>query len=327
MNNIYNLIKKKYIQISNEKYIKIKALFDDYFDKICRLLKINNVKKEELDDVLVKFIKKTFDPKKAPQLRLKLIESLPTYHILIEKYPRLEEDLNFMKTNEIFLPIRRSSEEYLLLTPEGAAFYIALLNSKKYENIYRLNTLILERIEKKIYYEYRYFLLDKFKQFNIQKEKDYSLGNKDIAILLFFLINGSIGKERAFTRAGKGSEKALNCIVHAFDKNLEFTDELRNDERVVPIRVLQSDLSLLQKKIGYPIYNEKSTYFIKKNFENFLFNVLQKVVKKKDKKDLKSRWDKLLKEYNYWRPILRQNNVCFYDFQIVEKLEKILFNN
>lgn len=324
--NNFDKIKVIYMQLSVEKYQLIKSLMKEYWDKVSELLKIPKEGEKIPKSQIINYIK-FFDPKKTPSSRLKIIESLPTSEKVIENNPQLKEELELMTDVGIFFPIVRSYKEYLLLTPEGLAFFFALLESKKYDNIYRLNTLILQNFEKIIYSEFRIFLFDKFKQLNIQKDKEVSLGFKDIAIILFFLINGSIGETKAFTRDIKGTEKALNCIVHSFDKNVELTGELRDDEEFVPIRILQSDLSLLQKKVGYPIYNEKSIYYIKENFADFLFKILKDTVKSKDKVDLKSRWEKLIKEYNYWRPLFRQSNICYFNYQTVEKLEKILVNS
>ena len=324
--NYFDNIKASFIEIPSDKYKFIKNMLMEYWMKITKLLKISNRKEKTQQQQLSEFLE-YFDPKKTPSSRLKIIEKLPTFNETIEKYPQIEKEIELMIDIGIFFPITRSNTQYLLLTPEGLVFLFTLLDSKKYDDIVRLNTLILQKYEKIIYLKFRELLFSKFERLSIKEDEEIPLSFKDIAIIAFFLVNGSIGKDKAFTREEQGTEKALNCIIQAFDKKIQLNDENRNNESIVPIRVLQSDLSILQKKIGYAIFNEKSIYYIKKNFVNFLYGILFKAINTKEKLDLKSRWEYFLKEYEHWRPLFRQSDVCYYNYQVVEKLENAILNS
>lgn len=323
--NNFDKIKAKFIEIPFDKYEIIKNMLLEYWERITNLLKISIKEENPQHQQLIEFIE-YFDPKKTPSSRLKVIEKLPTFNEIVEKYLQIEKEIELMIEIGIFFPITRSYTQFLLLTPEGLVFLFILLDSKKYDNIVRLNTLILQKYEKFIYLKFREFLFSKFERLSIKEDEEIPLTFKDIAIIAFFLVNSSIGKDKAFTREIKGTEKALNCVVQAFDKNVKLNDEQRNDENFVPIRVLQSDLSILQKKIGYAIYNEKSIYYIKINFINFLYDILFKAIKTKDKSDLKSRWEHFLKEYEHWRPLFRESNICYYNYQVVEKLKSAILS-
>ena len=183
--------------------------------------------------------------------------------------------------------------------------------------------MIIDNYQKLLSIKFREFIFEKFENLQIIKKETPAFNNKDIAILLFFLINGSISKKNAFRREGRGSEKALNCIVQAFHKNLILSEEERDDEKVVPIRVLQSDLSVLQKRIGYAINIEQGKYFINPSEVLFIKTHLKKFFKEKmDKKqDFISRWNSFKEEYNHWRPLLRENKICYYDYQVLEDFE------
>lgn len=316
-------IKKNYLQISSKKYNLISKFLKDYWKLIERELgiseDINNIEK------LTKLLE-YYDPKRTPATRLKILEDLPNIQEIEEKYDDFKEDLEKMIELGILYLINRINSKFLIITPEGLVFLFALEESKEYTDLYRLNTLIVEKYQKILFEKYREFVFEKFENLQILEKEISPFTNKDIGILLFFLVNGSIGKEQAFTRDIKGSEKALNCIVRTFHKNIELDEEKRNDETIVPIRILQSDLSTLQMKIGYAINNEESTYYIKESEASFIMDRLKETLeeKKQKKEELIIRWNKFLKEYNHWRPLLRQNKICHYDYRIVDKIENFI---
>ncbi|MEJ2248664.1 MAG: hypothetical protein P8Y97_03270 [Candidatus Lokiarchaeota archaeon] len=303
-------------RISSKKYNLISKFLKDYWKLIERELgiseDINNIEK------LTKLLE-YYDPKRTPATRLKILEDLPNIQEIEEKYDDFKEDLEKMIELGILYLINRINSKFLIITPEGLVFLFALEESKEYTDLYRLNTLIVEKYQKILFEKYREFVFEKFENLQILEKEISPFTNKDIGILLFFLVNGSIGKEQAFTRDIKGSEKALNCIVRTFHKNIELDEEKRNDETIVPIRILQSDLSTLQMKIGYAINNEESTYYIKESEASFIMDRLKETLEEK-----KQKRNKFLKEYNHWRPLLRQNKICHYDYRIVDKIENFI---
>lgn len=318
---ILDNIKKKYIQIKLDKYERIKKLLGLIWDNFNPLLRIKNVN----DDDYEKFINNLldfFNPKKNPVTLIKIIEKLPSKAKVLEDEIINEEEMEELYENNIIYIINRTNKEHLLLTPEGLIFYFALINSRNYDDIYRLNTFLIQNYEKYLLNNFRNFIFKKFDLFQTKKE-GVTLNFKDIGILLFFLVNGSIDKERAFTREELHSERAINCVVQAFFEDKEFDEEKRNKIR---IRVLQSDISLLGPKIGYVIHNEKSTYFLRSKDLPLLLKILKENIKSRKKEEVISRWNFLLKEYDYWRPLLRQNNICFYDRFEVKKIETEILN-
>jgi len=319
--SILDKIKKKYIQINAEKYERIINLLGFIWEEFKQILKIAKVENNNYK-LYIRELLNFYDPKKNPATRIKIIEKLPIKDKIFENKIINEAALIELLEFEVIYLIKRTNNEHLLLTPEGLIFYFALLKSKRYDDIYRLNTLLIQNYEKLLIQRFRDFIFEKLNLFQTKKEGT-SLNYTDIGILLFFLVNGSIDKERAFTREDLRSERALNCVVQAFHRNKNFDEEDRTHCR---IRVLQSDISLLQSKIGYVIHNEKSLYFLKSEDLSYLLKVLKDNFKKKESEEIISRWDAFLKEYDYWRPLLRQNNICYYDKFEVKKLEAEILN-
>lgn len=324
MDEIFSIlddIKKKYIQIDLDKYERIKNFLGLIWDKFKQISGVNGIPEENYDEQINNLLD-FYSPKKNPATRIKIIENLPSKTKLLEEDIINKEEVEELQENNIIYIIKRTDYDYLLLTPEGLIFYFALVNSKNYDDIYRLNTLLIQNYEKYLLNNLRNFIFKKFDLFQTKSE-GVNLNFKDIGILLFFLVNGSIDKEKAFTREDLRSERAINCVVQAFYKNKELDEEKRNKIR---IRVLQSDVSLLDSKIGYVIHNKKSTYFLRSKDIPLLLNILKENIRSQKKEEIISRWDSFLKEYDYWRPLLRQNNICFYDRFEVKKIEEEILN-
>jgi len=313
--SIIDNIKQEYFQIDIEKFEIIINFLSYLWDETKNVL---NIKATDYTEKLSELID-IFNPKRSPATRLRLVEKLPTMNKVFESKKIVEEELNKLRDFKVLYIIERGSDEYLLLTPEGLVFMIALQNSKKIDEYYRLNTVKLQDYEKVLQMQYRNFIFEKFE--NLQMSTIPLISIKEIAILLFFMVNGSIGNDKAFVRTPTQLEKALNSIVQAFNKNMEMNEESRNDNKIVPIRILQRDLSTLQKKIGYSIYNVKSTYFLKSKDISYLKKVLKQSIEKKREDNISSRWDFFIKEYEYWRPYFREKKVCFYNYKDVENLE------
>ncbi|KKM21802.1 hypothetical protein LCGC14_1631770 [marine sediment metagenome] len=318
---VIDRIKKNYIQIDSERYNQIKEFLCLIWNKFKKIILIKEVDYENYSEQLNTLID-FYDPKKNPATRLKAIEKLPSYDIINEKINISKDQFQNMLELKIIYEIKRTSNNHLLLTPEGFIFYLALINSKNYDDIYRLNTFVIQNYEKMLFEKYREYVFEKFENLQIEEDIEINLSNKEIAILLFFLINGSIGEENMFKRNSMEVEIAINCIVQAFNKNIEMNEETRYNEEIVPIRILQRDLSTLQKKIRYAIYSEKSIYYLKVQEKDYVISSLRKVLENKERNEMIGRWNNLIKEYNYWRPLLRQENVCFYDFNAVNSIEK-----
>ena len=317
-NTIIDSIKKHYSQIDSQIYSQIKEFLCSIWNKFQKVISIEEVKDDNYSEQLNKLID-FYDPKKNPATRLKFVEKLPSYDIINEGINISKDQYQNMLELNIIYEIKRTSSSHLLLTPEGLIFYLALIN---YDNVYRLNTFVVQNFEKILFEKYREFVFEKFENLQIEEDIEINLSNKEIAILLFFLINGSIGEENLFKRSTMEVEIAINCIVQAFNNNIEMNEETRYNEEIVPIRILQRDLSTLQKKIRYAIYSEKSIYYLKVKERDYVISTLRKVLENKERNEIIERWNNLIKEYNYWRPLLRQENVCFYDFNTVNIIEK-----
>ena len=327
--SVLDKIKENYLKIDVFTYNLLKKILSFLWEKSKNYLDIREKEENENYYQFNQYLK-YFNPKKVPSTRLSLIECLPNLEELLTKFPNFKEELKNVLESQILLKIKRVNKNYLLLTPEGLIFIYSIKNSKKYDENFRLNTFIIQKFEKLLLKGYREFIFEKFYNLQITEEKTPSLNNKDIGILLFFIINGSIGEENSFRREGKRTERSINCIVQAFNKNIKFDDEKRMNDEIVPIRILQKDISLLQKKIGYSIHNENRIYYIKENsFQYILKRLKESFIEYQDESEineLKSRWEHFLREYNHWRPILRRHNMCFYDYSVIDKIEKKILN-
>ena len=81
----------------------------------------------------------------------------------------------------VLFKIYRINNNYLVLTPEGLIFLLALEKSKKYDNYYRLNTLIIDNYQKLLFIKYREFIFEKFENLQIVKKETPLFTKKDIS--------------------------------------------------------------------------------------------------------------------------------------------------
>ena len=163
---ILDRVKEEYIQIPLERFEKIKKFLRDYWDLIKINMKIENKEKTNIESHIIDLIN-YFDPKRTPATRLNLIENLPPLEDIIQQNFEIENDLIKMQKLFVLFRINRINHSYLVLTPEGLIFLLALEKSKKYDNYYRLNTLIIDNYQKLLSIKFREFILKNLKIYRL----------------------------------------------------------------------------------------------------------------------------------------------------------------
>jgi len=307
---VFDLIKETYSEITTKEYDRLTEFLNLLWENVKKILRISATEESK---IILDLFEKFYHPKKLPTTKLKILEQLPVKKFYIKNTSISNADLDKLKENQIYQSISRGDDEYLIITPEGYGFFVALKNSKQYDNKFRLNSWIIKNYEKFISNIYREITFEKI--LKLETKKDGKIGLKEVAIILFFLINGSINKDAAFHRENTELDRAINSIVQAFLQNKNFSDSDRYNEKIVPLRILHRDIPTLNEQMGYPIYNNKGKYYIKSEMEKErIVKRIKTAIRQIQKPaEIWERWHAFKKEYEHWRYILRQNSVCFYD--------------
>ena len=258
------------------------------------------------------------------------IEYLPTLKILQEKYEFPQSFFEELLKLGLCLKITRENESYMLLTPEGYAFF-EILDIDKDPNGSRFRPSIKKarEIQKRLLLAYRFPFIKKISGYTLTLDT-ITLTKREIATVLFFVINGNIGKENLYDTQKQQILRAIpNYTIHAF--KIGKGRKLKKEEREkVVIRLFEKDLFFLSnEKLFSGINNEESKTFIQQKKFQIISELVKKSIKKQfdDFNMFKIYWEGLMDEYQYHRNILEESGVCYYkksaEITFLENFEKL----
>ncbi|MHA1386606.1 MAG: hypothetical protein ACTSR3_22870 [Candidatus Helarchaeota archaeon] len=295
-------IKNNFSKISEPKYKNLVKILSYIWKNTKKIL---NCKKS--DDVCFEFfLDHVFHPKRTPAKRLSYIHDFPTMEDLkklMEYDPDLIHELEKLKIISLF---KFPDKTNILLNPEGYGLLKSLEQREPVDNKYSPNGFFLRSFEKLLINYYRDLIFEKIENL-IPKKEISTLSLKEIGVLLFFFLNNSFSTETAFIRKNLEVNRSINCIATAFKQGYALTEEQRD---TLNLRVLERDISTIQQKIDFGLYNEQSKYYIKPEMRDKIFNLI--ISSLKDKKTFIRNWQGLKEEYQFWRPVLESNEICFF---------------
>lgn len=254
------------------------------------------------------YLSALLDPKRTIITRLNVIDKLPKYQYIQSKLnPDGKILTKLIETNAI-QSIKRPNGNFLFLTPEGFGLLHSFRQSFALDNRYSPNGFVLRNFEKNLLTHYRHLIFDKIERLNAEPDL---LSIREIGVVMFFFLNGSIGRERAFLLKLQDLNRAANCVAQAFDRKRQLTPEERINIRT---RMFERDLSMIQEKVFNGIYNE-DCYYIRPELAEKILEVVKKGLQEKstNKQERKQQWDALKQEYEHWRTLFLGNDVGFHE--------------
>lgn len=195
-------------------------------------------------------IKKVFNPTKKRSSLLSITQKMPYAHDFAKN------DVERLEYYGYIVTIPTASEKRVTITPEG------LIGLERYQNKvsdYRI-------LREVAYKNYREFCFHKIKRLR----KEEKLKPKHIAVLLFFLLNGSIGPEKAYKVRSPDDSLYLEKIVGSFVSD---NYEVRNDY------ALKYYLVEAKRILGDVAFNKKPCYYLKQKTIDYVLESIRKEVK------------------------------------------------
>lgn len=221
---------------------------------------------------------------------------------LIKKAPFAEEfskhDVERLETLGLVITLPDAFGKRVTITPEG----IILLERLKKDNI------SYEELEKIAYNRYRNFCFHKIER--LRKEEE--LKSKHIAVLLFFLLNGSIGEHNSYKVHSYEDYSNLERIVRSYlsDESVEIEDNYALKYYLVEAKRILGDIA----------FNKKPNYYLKEETLDYVIESVRKEVEKD--RSFKQKWERFKNCYKDNITFLRTRGNSYYSTTWEMELDK-----
>jgi hypothetical protein len=268
-----------------------------------------------INDKIAKIFDLVFSPYRRKSSLLREIRRLPPVRFF-EDVNRDGRTLLDSLENKGLLLLFSEEEECVTLTPEGVA--IALLAIKHGRDFLECDRTCLDEVTQLnllLYDHYRKHSMRQIQAFTLSMRGQRLLGVTQLSITLFLLVNGSIGKARAFSIESSEAQNAAEEIIRSFVQ-----DPRKPRKRVYPFNWY---LTTAKKLMGDVFYNRYPLYYIYEDKVETVKGYVKTSVKRIG--DFDERWHRLLNEYEKCRSVLRFHGVSYFSRSEVMELEQRLF--
>ena len=237
-------------------------------------------------------IDRVFNPSKKRSSLLRLTRKMP----YIKDFPKNDIDELEKQGHVVTLPT--AFGDRVTITPEGIIF---LESYKKYGSQ-------LEKLKKVAYQSYKEHCFHKIKRLR-KKEK---LKTKHISILLFFLLNSSIGENKPYKISSYEDKSHLERIVRSYiyDKQFEVEDNYALSYYLVEAKRILGDIA----------FNKKPIYYLRKETLDYVLDSISMAVK--NDSSFPERWRRLKKAYRESITFLRTRGNSYYTTSWEMELDK-----
>jgi len=227
-------------------------------------------------------IDELFNPTKKRSSLLRLMKKMPFVKSFPEQVVERLESLGYVIT----LP--DTFGKRVTITPEG----IMILEQ------YRKDQISYEKLKDVIYNRYRKFCFHKIERLR-KKEK---LKSKHIAVLLFFLLNGSIGESKSYKARSYEDLSYLERIVRSYlsDKHVDAEDNY----------ALKYFLVEAKRILGDVAFNKKPDYYLREETLDHVIESIRNDVKKDA--SFQKKWERFKNCYKENVTFLRTRGNSYY---------------
>jgi len=251
---------------------------------------------ESYEESIKQLVEEIFKPLKTRSSLLKAQRKMPNAAEFSE------ESLKELEVTGYVFRIPSIYEDKITITPEGLAFLASRETGLALDNF---NKVIFDLYRKHCYHQIRRL---------VKKE---TLKPKHIAILLFFLLNGSIGYDKAYVLGvNKEDRDCIERVVVAY---------LESRTNILTVHENYSlDYYLVEAKriLGDVIYNDKPRYFLKREELSLILKAVQQATNHDSQ--FPTRWASLREEYRKNLTYLRSRNNSHYSASWALELDNLL---
>jgi hypothetical protein len=222
---------------------------------------------EDYEEAIGQIIDEVFNPLKTRGSLLRIQREMPSS----KDFPA--ESIKDLESLEYVVTLPSIHEERITITPEGLAY---LANSEMNISLGTLQNLISSLYRKHCFHQIR------------RLGKKETLKPKHVGVILFFLLNGSIGEEKAYIVENSGDKECVDRVVRAFLGGSE--------ARVDQSYALEYYLVEAKRILGDVIHNVRPKYFLKWQDLDY---IVESVAKTSIKDlDFSTHWNSLVHEYH-----------------------------
>ncbi len=253
---------------------------------------------------LVQLINTLFDPKKKLSAIAITIDSLPDTTAIIQDLNSLSPTLEELEDQGFLRIIHTRTAKKVTITPEGLTLLDLLETAHYSENHYYLDPDILaQRLSQ---------LLGLYSQkishhlVRLEKSQYARINMAEVGLLLFFLVNGSIGEENACKNVDSETAQTIETIVRSFPGD---SVAKRNE-----LHWRGWYLTEANRKLGGVIVNQEPLYYLKPNAVSLVEDeVCSRVTKDANSySSFLNGWQRLIKAYQKGRSLLEKQAIGHY---------------
>lgn len=240
-------------------------------------------------------ITKVFNPTKKRSSLLSITQKMPYANDFTRN------DVERLESYGYIVTIPTASEKKVTITPEG------IIGLEQYQN--ELSDFrILQEVAYKKYREFSFHKIERLR-------KEEKLKPKHIAVLLFFLLNGSIGLSKAYQVRSPDDSSYLEKIVGSF---------ISDDYEVSNDYTLKYYLVEAKRILGDVAFNKKPNYYLKEKTLDYVLNSIQKEVK--GNRSFYLMWKRLKGAYRENVTFLRTRGNSYYTTKWEMELDRLFLN-
>jgi len=237
---------------------------------------------ESVVEALEGMINELFNPTKKRSSLHGLIKKMP----LAEKFS--EQDVERLEILGYVITLPNVFGKRVTITPEGIMII----------ELYREGRVSYEKLKDISYDRYRRFCFHKIERLRKKEE----LKPKHIAVLLFFLLNGSIGESKSYKVHSYEDLSYLERIVRSYlsDKHVDVEDNYALKYFLVEAKRILGDIA----------FNKKPDYYLKEDTLDYVIESIRSEVKKDT--SFKKKWEHIKNSYKENITFLRTRGNSYY---------------
>ena len=293
--------------LKREEALSIRRILGKIWDEECSNLNISS----DFHRGLRLLVDRLFDPKKKLSSISSQVELLPDISYL---FPILSDDVSLEELQEkgFIRLIKTRESQKVTITAEG----LILLNLFEYSHIsgghYYLNSELLSERLTELINVYNSILAAQLGR--LESSYRQKLNNAEIGLLLFFIVNGSVGADKVCRNINENIAQTIEQIVRAYAAT--------GKSKINEYNWRGWYLTEANRKLGAVIVNKEPIYYMK---PEALFKVEEAIISRVTNSNesfscfIKG-WKRLIEEYQKGRPILEKFRIAHFSQSRIDSL-------
>lgn len=212
-----------------------------------------------------------------------------------------EKDVEYLESNGYVVTLPDGHSEKVTITPEGLVFLISLEN--RIDKAQQIKRFVCS-----MYKQHCFHQIERLK-------KKETLKPKHVGVLLFFLLNKSIGRENTYRIDNYEDKVCIDRVVQSYRNGP--TSEIGETYS------LRYYLVEAKRILGDIIYNDYPNYYIKRDSTDYVIESIAKAAQKDSKFSLRWKW--LKEAYQANITYIRTRHNSFYSASWELELERRIF--